>query len=164
MKPLDFIIFSIVYAQHFKEADRLVKQLLKDENNLGNSVDETLSVVFKQLGPLVLKEMFEAILLVSKSLVGHFIEGVHTTGAKLFKLGLVNFERDLKSQLVESLVELITDSHGPARDHCLDVLVDVCTRKPTLLVAFSANLKSLLDYVEFFSLEQIRKVYFLVSI
>lgn len=159
MKPLDFIIFAVIYSMHFKEADRLFKQILKDENNSKSSVDDTLNNVFK-LGPLILKELVDPILLVSKSLIGHYNEEVHSTGAKLYTLGLFNLDKELKRRFVDSLVDLISSSSGSARDNCLDVLVDVCTKKPLLLVPFTTQLKGLLDYIESFALGQIRKVFF----
>lgn len=158
MKPLDFIIFCIIYAQHYKEADRLLKQLLKDETDI-RGVDESLQAIFK-LGGTILKELTPLMLLVGTSLISSPNEGVYTTAQRLYKLGLSNLDKkELKRGLVDNLVAHITSSNQSAREHALDVLVDV---KPSLLLPFSTQLKSMLDFIEYFSLAHIRKVFSIV--
>lgn len=121
---MDFILYFIIYPQHCKEADRQLKQLLRDENSIESSVDDALKIIFK-LGHTILKELVESILQVSKSLISNLNDGVHSTAAKIYKLGLGHLDSQLKRDFIDSLIDLITSSNGPARDNCLEVLADM---------------------------------------
>jgi hypothetical protein len=67
------------------------------------------------------------------------------------------------------LIEHCTcSSSNSSRDNSLDVLIDLCslttntTSTSNPLVVFSLELKQLINYIEYFNLSQIRKVYFVL--
>lgn len=164
VKAIDFLLFSIIYTrpQYAKEADKLFKLILKNESF--ECAEKCIECVFKY-GTKILKELFNAVLSMAKSLINSSNDDISCIGNSIYTIGFVRLgDRNLKKHLISALLELINCSNGPATDNSLDVLMDLCRQQSTnhSLVPYSSQLKTLLDNLEFFNLNQIRKVYFIV--
>ena len=124
------------------------------------------------LGDSILRELFKPIAQVAKSLIDHVMCEIYSVGQLVYKIGFEFLGKQQKHTLVKILIENITCSSGIARDNCLDVLVDLCSLRLSTktttnafsnpLVSYSMEIKALLDFIEYFSLSQIRKVYFII--
>ncbi len=157
MKQIDFLIICIIYSmpQHCKVIDKLFKQLIKDD-----SCKHTRKVIGLnlKLGESILKEMFQTICQVSKSLISSPIQTVSNMGQFIFKNSFENMNEKHKQDLVNTLIEDIISTNGHIRDNCLDVLIDLSTN----LAAFTTEIQGLLDFIEYFTLSQIRKIFYVV--
>ena len=171
LKPIDFMIISIVYSfpQQFKQADKLFKSIIKEESivNIEKSVKDAFN-----LGESILKELFKPLTQMAKSLIDNSASEIFTVGQIIYKIGFEFLNKPQKHALVKILIENITCSNGQARDNCLDVLKDLCSLKlaskttsnsySNPLVVYSLEIKALLNFIEYFNLDQIRKVYSII--
>ena len=181
LKPLDWIICAIIYTlpQHFKSVDKLFKHAVSvdclkmaDTSN-NNSMELLIRQLFK-LGKSVLKELFAPVCnIVAKSLIMQSANESLTRTAKcIYRTALETSASSpqYRRKLVHLLVELVaTCSSGDVtRDNVLDLLVEMCCderRRDTcmpLLAAHAVDIRGLLDYIEYLSLSQIRKLYLIV--
>ena len=167
LKPIDFMVISIIYSfpQQFKQIDALFKQIVRDEST--RNIKSMIQVTFKY-GHSLLKELFSSICLVAKSLINNPNSSVYSVAKLIYKTGFEVLDKKHKHMIVNILIDYITSSNGSPRDHSLDVLLDLCTgvtqkkNASVNLVQYSMELKTLLDYIDYFTLGQIRKVYFII--
>lgn len=163
IEPIDFVIISLVYSipQHFKQIDKLFKQILKQELSKKN-IEKSIEIVLKHSKSFI-NELFDPICIVAKSLIQSSNNCVFSIAQSIYKISFHTLDKKFKLDLINILVEHITCSSGPSRDNSLDILADLCSKaNPNPLSPFSMQIKTLLDYIEYFSLTQIRKVYFVI--
>lgn len=104
--------------------------------------------------------MFDPLTNVAKSLIINLNAQIYSIGQFIYKKSFENVDKRQKHSLIQILIDHITCSSNQSRDNSLDVLIDLCSNNQ--LVPFSLELKSLLNYIEYFNLGQIRKVYFVL--
>jgi hypothetical protein len=169
LRPIDFLIFSIIYSlpQHLKTVDKCFKQILKEET--AKNVENSIECVMK-LGRTILNELFDSCLItLAKSLITSLNVEIYSLGQFIYKKLFLHLDKRHKHMLVQILIEHCTcSSSNSSRDNSLDVLIDLCslttntTSTSNPLVVFSLELKQLINYIEYFNLSQIRKVYFVL--
>ena len=100
----------------------------------------------------------------AKSLIGNVNVHVYTVAQFIYKKSFELLERRFKHLLIQILIEHITCSADSSRDNSLDVLLDLCTvaNSSASISAFSLELKSLLNFIDYLNLAQIKKVYFIL--
>ena len=165
LKPLDFLIISLVYSlpQQFKTIDKLFKQMVIEQTK--DTLEKLIKKVF-EFGQNIMKDLFGSICLVGKSLISSYIPEISFLAQLVYKIGFERLDSKFRQSLINIMTEHIICSSGPARDNCLEVLCDLSENShiddDCPLVQFSMQIKTLLDYVEYFTLSQIRKIYFII--
>jgi hypothetical protein len=171
LKPIDFMIISILYSfpQQFKAVDKLFKQIIKEDSI--KNIEKIIKATFS-LGDSILKELFKPITQIAKSLIENSATEIFTVGQIIYKMGFEFLNKQQKHAIVKILIENVSSSSESCRDNCLDVLKDLCSLKiasktttnsySNPLVVYSLEIKALLNFIEYFNLEQIRKVYSII--
>ncbi|CAF0743300.1 unnamed protein product [Brachionus calyciflorus] len=160
--PLDFLIVALIYSspQHVKQMDKLFKLALKQETlkNLEKSC-ETFISFSKNFG----NELLDSLQIMSKSLIQNPPSDLANIGQIIIKNEFLIYEKKNRQELLNFLLELIINYNGPLRDNSLDILVSLSSNKnENVLASFQTQIKTLLDYIEYFNLSEIRKVYLII--
>jgi hypothetical protein len=108
----------------------------------------------------MLREMFDSICLIARALIQCSFGSVSSIGKHVYTSGFEYFEKKHKHELVKILVDLVICSSDFCKDNALDILIDLSQTKH--LVQFSMEIKTLLDFIEYCNLNQIRKLYLIV--
>jgi hypothetical protein len=162
-QSIDFIIFNIIYSfpQQFKQIDKLLKQLIKEDSTVAQQIEKSIINTLKS-GNIMLKELFNSIILIAKSLIQSPFSSVSSIGKCIYKYGFEFYDKKFKNKIITILVDQITCSSDNSRDNSLDILEDLCIKNIDNVVSYSMEIKTLLDFIEYFNLNQIRKLYFIV--
>jgi hypothetical protein len=187
LRPFDFLIFSIIYSssQNNKEIDKTFKLVIKEEtwSNVQIAVESTLTIGkilrrktenktdlnYYLKGKTIMNELFDSLMLLAKSLISNANVQFYSVAQLIYKKAFEHLDTRHKHSLVQILIEHITCSSSATRDNSLDVLMEICSASNkneqsnyNSLLSFSLELKSLLNFIEYFNLSQIRKVYFIL--
>jgi hypothetical protein len=116
-----------------------------------------------------MNELFDPVMQVAKSLISNANVQIFCVAQFIYKRAFVHLDSRHKHSLVQILIEHITCSSSAGRDNSLDVLMELCSSSSknepasyNSLLSFSLELKGLLNFIEYFNLSQIRKVYFVL--
>lgn len=158
--PFDFLVLTLVFSipQYFKSIDKLFKTAIKHETikNIEKSC-----LTFIKFSKNFAKEVIDPLKKIYKSLIIH---GEFTSiGQSIIRDLILNNDKSTRLDVVNYLLELIINYTGPIRENSLDVLVCLSSpEKESVLTPFQMQIKSLLDYIEYFNLSEIRKVYTII--
>jgi hypothetical protein len=99
---------------------------------------------------------------VAKSLIGNAAVQVFSVAQYIYRKCFEKLEKRHKHAVIQILIDHVTCSSTSSRDNSLDVLIELCSTCGEALVSFSLELKCLLNYIEYYNLSQIRKVYSII--
>jgi hypothetical protein len=183
--PIDLAFVAIIYSipQQLKQIDKLFKQMIKNDDEHVSSRLRVACESLLSLDARIRGELYEPIVsLMAKSLISSSQTSVSSAGSLVYKIAFEHYDYKHRQRLVAALVELLLTNSACARDNCLDVLVDLVAnggfadrRRETAAAAgaaaataavnpmcmFVAQLRPLLDYIDYFSIAQIRKIYYI---
>lgn len=160
--PFDFLLITLIYSipQYCKSIDKLFKTAIRQETY--KNIEKS-SLIFIKFAKNFAWEVLDPIEKLSKSLIQSGEGELASIGQSIIKDLFLNHEKNIRQQVLDYLLDLITNYTGPIRENSLDVLVSLSSiEKESVLVAFQVQIRSILDYIEYFNLSEIRKVYTII--
>lgn len=160
--PFDFLLITLIYSipQYSKSIEKLFKTAIKQETF--KNVEKS-SLIFVQYSTSFASQVLDLIQKLSKALIQSGEGEFASIGQSIIKYLFLNYEKNVRQQVLSYLLDLITNYTGSIRENSLDVLVSLTSKeKEGVLMPFQVQIRSLLDYIEYFNLSEIRKVYSII--
>ncbi|XP_060096063.1 Fanconi anemia group D2 protein [Heteronotia binoei] len=161
-KVLDLIILLIIYATNVKN-QKQIEKVLKNKIRSGCMQEQLLQNAFRDHSQ-VMRDFFPAILSVAEIFLHIMDPCVVSFGSCMYKQAYATFDSYCQQEIVGALVTHACGGNDVEVDVSLDVLVDLVSEHTSSVVPYAVFLKSILDYVDNLSPQQIRKLFHILSV
>uniref|UniRef100_A0ABM5FKM3 Fanconi anemia group D2 protein isoform X1 n=1 Tax=Pogona vitticeps TaxID=103695 RepID=A0ABM5FKM3_9SAUR len=161
-KVLDLIVLLIIYTTNAK-SKKPIERVLRNKIRLGYMREQLLRNAFRSHS-LVMRDLFPAILSLAENCVHSADPCVVSFGSCLYKQAFTAFDSYCQQEIVGALVTHACGGNGVEVDLSLDMLTDLVCLHTSSLAPYSVFLKSILDYMDNLSPQQIRKLFHILSV
>ena len=168
LQHTDLLILFIIYTmpQNAKLVDKLVKNLIKTNYGFSESLFKKL---FTSCGTQIIQDLFDTICQFTKPLIVCSNSRLNIIASCIYKLSYECLERKYKQIVINLIVNHAISCVNIERDNALDILYDLAIKEKqktatssTKLNQFAIIIKMLLDFIDYFSIQQTRKLYFIM--
>ncbi|KAJ6667764.1 hypothetical protein lerEdw1_016085 [Lerista edwardsae] len=160
-KVLDLIVLLIIYATNVK-SKKQIERVLRSKIRSGYMQEQLLRNAF-QHHLLVMRDLFPAILSLSEIFVHSADACIVSYGSCMYKQAFTVFDSYCQQEIVGALVTHACGGNAVEVDVSLDVLIDLVSLHTSSIVPYAVFLKSILDYMDNLSPQQIRKLFHILS-
>ncbi|XP_025020945.1 Fanconi anemia group D2 protein, partial [Python bivittatus] len=161
-KVLDLIMLLMICATSAKNKKQ-IERLLKSKIQSGSLREQLLQNAFRYHS-LVMRDLFPAILSVAQSFVNSADPCVVSFGSCMYKQAFTAFDSYYQQEIVGALVTHVCGGNKVEVDVSLDTLTDLVSVHTSSVVPYVVFLKSILDYMDNLGPQQIRKLFYILSI
>ncbi|XP_042305888.1 Fanconi anemia group D2 protein isoform X2 [Sceloporus undulatus] len=161
-KVLDLIVLFVIYATSSK-SKKQIERVLRSKIRLGYMREQFLQNAFRYHS-LVMRDLFPAILSLSEIFVHSADPCIVSFGSCMYKQAFAAFDAYCQQEIVGALVTHACGGNSVEVDVSLDVLTDLVSLHTSLVVPYAVFLKSILDYMDNLSPQQIRKLFHILSV
>ncbi|KAJ7316644.1 hypothetical protein JRQ81_002806 [Phrynocephalus forsythii] len=161
-KVLDLIVLLIIYATNGK-SKKQIERVLRNKIRLGCVREQLLRNAFRSHS-LVMRDLFPAVLSLAENFVHSADPCVVSFGSCLYKQAFTAFDSYCQQEIVGALVTHACGGNNIEVDISLDVLTDLVALHTSSIAPYAVFLKSILDYMENLSPQQIRKLFHILSV
>ncbi|XP_066471071.1 Fanconi anemia group D2 protein isoform X2 [Tiliqua scincoides] len=160
-KVLDLIVLFLIYATNAK-SKKQIERVLRSKIRSGYIQEQLLRNAF-QHHSLVMRDLFSAILSLSEIFVHSADACIVSYGSCMYKQAFTSFDSYCQQEIVGALVTHACGGNSVEVDVSLDVLIDLVSLHTSSIVPYAVFLKSILDYMDNLSPQQIRKLFHILS-
>ncbi|XP_053152067.1 Fanconi anemia group D2 protein [Hemicordylus capensis] len=161
-KVLDLIVLLIIYATNTK-SKKQIERVLRSKIRSGFMQEPLLRNAFRHHS-LVMRDLFPAILSLAEIFVHSADPCIVSFGSCIYKQAFTAFDSYCQQEIVGALVTHACGGNDVEVDVSLDVLIDLVATHTSSIVPYAVFLKSILDYMDNLSPQQIRKLFHILSI
>lgn len=159
--PVDFFFFTIMFGQ--KQNEKKLLMVIKNYIKAKKLTAAEIWVFLTEYGTSIINELFENICSIAKSLIICPSSEFSKIASVIYKTSFEVLDFKYKQVVINTLIEHVISSVSLERENALHILYELSSQnKSTSLRPFSIALKSLLDFIDYFNLNQIRKLYFIM--
>ncbi|XP_077182176.1 Fanconi anemia group D2 protein isoform X2 [Paroedura picta] len=160
-KVLDLIVLLIICAINVKN-QKQIERVLRNKIRSGCIQEQLLQIAIRHQSQ-VMRDLFPAILSVAEIFLHAVDPCVVSFGSCMYKQAYAAFDSYCQQEIVGALVTHACGGNDMEVDVSLDVLVDLVSEQTSSIVPYAVFLKSILDYVDNLSPQQIRKLFYILS-
>ncbi|XP_015262873.1 PREDICTED: Fanconi anemia group D2 protein [Gekko japonicus] len=160
-KVLDLIVLLIICATNVKN-QKQIERVLRNKIRSGCMQEQLLQNAFRHHSQ-VMRDLFPAILSVAEIFLHAVDPCVVSFGSCMYKQAYATFDSYCQQEIIGALVTHACGGNDVEVDVSLDVLVDLVSEHTSSVVPYAVFLKSILDYVDNLSPQQIRKLFHILS-
>ncbi|XP_062977137.1 Fanconi anemia group D2 protein [Elgaria multicarinata webbii] len=160
-KVLDLIVLLIICATNAK-SKKQIERVLKSKIRAGYMREQLLRNAFRYHS-LVMRDLFPAILSLAESFVHSADPSIVSFGSCLYKQAFTAFDAYCQQEIVGALVTHACGGNDIEVDVSLDMFNDLVSLHTSSVVPYAVFLKSILDYMDNLSPQQIRKLFHILS-
>uniref|UniRef100_A0A670I1F5 FA complementation group D2 n=1 Tax=Podarcis muralis TaxID=64176 RepID=A0A670I1F5_PODMU len=160
-KVLDLIMLLVIYATNGKNKKQ-IERVLKNKIQSG-CVREQLLISLFSVFIQVMRDLFPAVLSLAEIFVHSADPCIVSFGCCMYKQAFTVFDSYCQQEIVGALVTHACGGNNIAVDVSLDMLIDLVSLHTSSIVPYAVFLKSILDYMDNLSPQQIRKLFQILS-
>lgn len=159
-KALDFLVLLVLHslAIHRKP----IESLMRNKIRAGFFTEDLLNASF--IYTAAVREYFGSLLILAETFIRGNDISVSQFGSSLYQKSFVCFDTYCKQEVIGNLVSHIGSGTTNEINTSLDTLVCLVKEYTEEMSFFAYFIKSILDYLQNLSLQQVRKVYTILSI
>uniref|UniRef100_A0A803SM20 FA complementation group D2 n=1 Tax=Anolis carolinensis TaxID=28377 RepID=A0A803SM20_ANOCA len=161
-KVLDLIVLFLIYATNSK-IKKQIERMLRNKIRSGCLREQLLRSAFRY-HPLVMRDLFPAILSLAEVFVHSADSCIVSFGSYMYKQAFTAFDVYCQQEIVGALVTHACGGNSEEVDVALDMLTDLVSLHTSSVVPYGVFLKSILDYMDNLSPQQIRKLFHILSV
>ncbi|XP_054834119.1 Fanconi anemia group D2 protein [Eublepharis macularius] len=156
-KVLDLIVLLIICATNAKNKKQ-IERVLRNKIRSGSIRQQLLQNAFRHHSQ-VMRDLFPAILSLAEIFLHALDPCIVSFGSSMYKQAYAAFDTYCQQEIVGALVTHACGGNDVEVDVSLDVLIDLVSVHTSSVVPYAVFLKSILDYMDNLSLQQIRKLF-----
>ncbi|XP_057562547.1 Fanconi anemia group D2 protein isoform X2 [Hippopotamus amphibius kiboko] len=160
-KILDLAMLLIIYSTN-TQTKKYIERVLRNKIRSGCFQEELLQGTF-YIHYLVLKDVCPSILSLAQSLLHSLDQSIILFGSLLYKYAFKFFDTYCQQEVIGALVTHICSGNEAEVDIALDVLLELVVLNPSAMRLNAVFVKGILDYLDNMSPEQIRKLFYILS-
>uniref|UniRef100_A0A670I064 FA complementation group D2 n=1 Tax=Podarcis muralis TaxID=64176 RepID=A0A670I064_PODMU len=160
-KVLDLIMLLVIYATNGKNKKQ-IERVLKNKIQSGCVREQLLRNAFHYY-LMVMRDLFPAVLSLAEIFVHSADPCIVSFGCCMYKQAFTVFDSYCQQEIVGALVTHACGGNNIAVDVSLDMLIDLVSLHTSSIVPYAVFLKSILDYMDNLSPQQIRKLFQILS-
>ncbi|XP_053233340.1 Fanconi anemia group D2 protein isoform X3 [Podarcis raffonei] len=160
-KVLDLIMLLVIYATNGKNKKQ-IERVLKNKIQSGCVREQLLRNAFRYY-LMVMRDLFPAVLSLAEIFVHSADPCIVSFGCCMYKQAFTVFDSYCQQEIVGALVTHACGGNNIAVDVSLDMLIDLVSLHTSSIVPYAVFLKSILDYMDNLSPQQIRKLFQILS-
>ncbi|XP_060621713.2 Fanconi anemia group D2 protein [Anolis sagrei] len=161
-KVLDLIVLFLMYATNSK-IKKQIERVMRNKIRSGCLREQLLRSAFRY-HPLVMRDLFPAILSLAEVFVHSADSCIVSFGSCMYKQAFAAFDAYCQQEIVGALVTHACGGNSEEVDVALDMLTDLVSLHTSSVVPYGVFLKSILDYMDNLSPQQIRKLFHILSV
>jgi hypothetical protein len=159
--PIDFFFLTILFGKKQNEKKLLI--IIKNYIKAKKLTAAEIWVFLTEYGTSIINELFENISSMAKLLIICSSNEFSKIASVIYKTSFEVLDFKYKQIVINTLIEHVISSVSLERDNALNILYELSSHnKNASLRPFSIALKCLLDFIDYFNLNQIRKLYFIM--
>uniref|UniRef100_A0A670HZN1 FA complementation group D2 n=1 Tax=Podarcis muralis TaxID=64176 RepID=A0A670HZN1_PODMU len=158
---LDLIMLLVIYATNGKNKKQ-IERVLKNKIQSGCVREQLLRNAFHYY-LMVMRDLFPAVLSLAEIFVHSADPCIVSFGCCMYKQAFTVFDSYCQQEIVGALVTHACGGNNIAVDVSLDMLIDLVSLHTSSIVPYAVFLKSILDYMDNLSPQQIRKLFQILS-
>ncbi|XP_048344483.1 Fanconi anemia group D2 protein [Sphaerodactylus townsendi] len=160
-KVLDLIVLLIICATNAKNKKQ-IERVLRNKIRSGDMQEKLLQNAFR-LHSQVMRDLFPAILSLAEIFLHAVDPCIVSFGSCMYKQAYATFDSYCQQEIVGALVTHTCGGNDVEVDVSLEVLIDLVSVHTSSVVPYAVFLKSILDYMDNLSPQQIRKLFHILS-
>uniref|UniRef100_A0A4W3K0R7 FA complementation group D2 n=1 Tax=Callorhinchus milii TaxID=7868 RepID=A0A4W3K0R7_CALMI len=161
-KVIDLLVLLILHTTNTNNSKKQVEKLLRNKVRLGNIRNQLLQVAFKSHATVV-REYFPTILSLAQTLLRSTDPSVVSFACEMYKLAFRTFDSYCQQEVVGALVTHVCSGFTAEADVSLDALLDLVSHSLSAMAVYAVFVKGILDYMDNLSIQQIRKLFYILS-
>uniref|UniRef100_A0A670I1J1 FA complementation group D2 n=1 Tax=Podarcis muralis TaxID=64176 RepID=A0A670I1J1_PODMU len=161
VRVLDLIMLLVIYATNGKNKKQ-IERVLKNKIQSGCVREQLLRNAFHYY-LMVMRDLFPAVLSLAEIFVHSADPCIVSFGCCMYKQAFTVFDSYCQQEIVGALVTHACGGNNIAVDVSLDMLIDLVSLHTSSIVPYAVFLKSILDYMDNLSPQQIRKLFQILS-
>ncbi|XP_027787725.1 Fanconi anemia group D2 protein [Marmota flaviventris] len=160
-KSFDLAMIFIIYSTN-TQAKKNIERVVKNKIRSGSIQEDLLESTFC-IHYVVLKDICPSILLLAQSLFHSQDQNIILFGSLLYKYSFKFFDTYCQQEAVGALVTHVCSGNETEVDTALDVLLELIRLNPSAMRLNAVFVKGILDYLDNMSPQQIRKLFYILS-
>nr|XP_056711354.1 Fanconi anemia group D2 protein [Euleptes europaea] len=160
-KVLDLIVLLIICATNAKNKKQ-IERVLRNKIRSGGMQEKLLQNAFR-LHSQVMRDLFPAILSLAEIFLHAVDPCIVSFGSCTYKQAYATFDSYCQQEIVGALVTHACGGNDVEVDVSLEVLIDLVSAHTSSVAPYAVFLKSILDYMDNLSPQQIRKLFHILS-
>ncbi|XP_047390735.1 Fanconi anemia group D2 protein isoform X3 [Sciurus carolinensis] len=160
-QSFDLAMIFIIYSTN-TQAKKNIERVLKNKIRSGCIQEQLLQSTF-YIHFMVLKDICPSILLLAQSLFHSQDQNIILFGSLLYKYSFNFFDTYCQQEAVGALVTHVCSGNETEVDTALDVLLALTGLNPSAMRLNAVFVKGILDYLDNLSPQQIRKLFYILS-
>ncbi|XP_042637588.1 Fanconi anemia group D2 protein [Orycteropus afer afer] len=161
-KIFDLVMLLIIYSTN-TQTKKYIERVLRNKIRSGCIQEQLLRNTFCTHS-LVLKDVCPSILSLAQSLLHSPDQSVNSFGGLLYKYAFKFFDAYCQQEVVGALVTHICSGNDSEVDIALDLLLELVVLNLAAMRLNAVFVKGILDYLDNLSPQQIRKLFYILSI
>ncbi|XP_020497744.2 Fanconi anemia group D2 protein isoform X1 [Labrus bergylta] len=161
-KVIDLLVLFILHSTNGNQSRRAAERLLKVKMRTGLISEALLQKTFRDYAQ-VMRGYFPSILALAQGLLRSPDPCVVPFGGHMYRHSFTVFDSYSQQELVGSLVTHVCSGVGGEVDMALELLSVLVTEKPTEMALYAVFVKGILDYMDNFTPQQIRRLFHILS-
>ncbi|KAG3295077.1 Fanconi anemia complementation group D2 [Ictidomys tridecemlineatus] len=161
-KSFDLAMIFIIYSTN-TQAKKNIERVVKNKIRSGSIQEDLLESTFC-IHYVVLKDICPSILLLAQSLFHSQDQNIILFGSLLYKYSFKFFDTYCQQEAVGALVTHVCSGNETEVDTALDVLLELIRLNPSAMRLNAVFVKGILDYLDNMSPQQIRKLFYILSV
>uniref|UniRef100_A0A4W3KE08 FA complementation group D2 n=1 Tax=Callorhinchus milii TaxID=7868 RepID=A0A4W3KE08_CALMI len=160
-KVIDLLVLLILHTTNTNNSKKQVEKLLRNKVRLGNIRNQLLQVAFKSHATVSI--YFPTILSLAQTLLRSTDPSVVSFACEMYKLAFRTFDSYCQQEVVGALVTHVCSGFTAEADVSLDALLDLVSHSLSAMAVYAVFVKGILDYMDNLSIQQIRKLFYILS-
>ncbi|XP_063282530.1 Fanconi anemia group D2 protein [Pelobates fuscus] len=161
-KVTDFIVLLILHTTNNNNSKKQVERVLRNKIRLGCISDQLLQSAFKNHSQ-VLRDYFSSILSLAQTLLRSPETIVVSFGSLMYKRTFSAYDSYCQQEVIGALVTHVCSGYSAEVDVALNVLIQLVTQQPAAVALYAVFIKGILDYMDNLNVQQIRKLFQILS-
>ncbi|KAM7006851.1 Fanconi anemia group D2 protein [Tautogolabrus adspersus] len=161
-KVIDLLVLFILHSTNANQSRRGAEKLLKVKVRTGLISEALFQKTFRDYAQ-VMRGYFPSILALAQGLLRSPDPCVVPFGGHMYRHSFTAFDSYSQQEVVGSLVTHVCSGVGGEVDMALELLSVLVTEKPSEMALYAVFVKGILDYMDNFTPQQIRRLFHLLS-
>uniref|UniRef100_H3DAV5 FA complementation group D2 n=1 Tax=Tetraodon nigroviridis TaxID=99883 RepID=H3DAV5_TETNG len=161
-KVIDLLVLYILHCTNANQSRRGAERVLKAKVRTGMIQEALLQRTFRDYAQ-VMRVYFPSILALAQSVLRSPDPCVVSFGGNMYLHSFAAFDSYCQQEVVGSLVTHVCCGVGGEVDTSLELLCGLVKEKPTEMAQHAVFVKGILDYMDNLTLQQIRRLFHLLS-
>ncbi|KAF3689815.1 Fanconi anemia group D2 protein [Channa argus] len=161
-KVIDLLVLFILHSTNANQSRRGAERVLKVKVRTGLMQETLLQKTFRDYSQ-VMRGYFPSILALAQNLLRSPDPCVMPFGGHMYRHSFTAFDSYCQQEVVGSLVTHVCSGVGGEVDMALELLCGLVTEQPSEMALYAVFVKGVLDYMDNLTLQQIRRLFHLLS-